>query len=169
MSETEKNDTITTDETRIYEVGFNLVPTLGEEEIAPVFDVLRGIIESNGGNIISEGLPEEITLAYPMKHDVANKRNVYTSAYFGWIKFEMLPEDIAKVKEGFDGNENVIRFIIVKTVREDTLSKKFAAPKQKHTAPAVSSSEKSTDKKEEAPKEPVSEEEVDKAIEELIA
>ena len=87
-------------------------------------------------------------------------RRKFDKAYFGWVKFEMDNKDIAAVKKSLDANENVLRFLLIKTVRENTLygSKLVAAEEV--------AKKKATVKKEE--KAPASQEEIDKSIDELI-
>jgi ribosomal protein S6 len=146
---------------KVYEVGFHVVPTTAEDDVASVVNAVRDVIESVAGAIVSEGTPVMTQLAYSMDHIVANKKSVFDSAYFGWIKFQVTPENILKIKDGLEKNDDVFRFLIINTVKEDTLSRK---PVLKTRKGAVSL--KPEAKKE--PKEEISEEQVDKAIEELV-
>jgi len=146
---------------KVYEVGFHVVPTTAEDDVASVVNAVRDVIESVSGMIISEGTPAMTQLAYSMDHIVANKKSVFDSAYFGWIKFQVTSENILKIKDGLEKNDDVFRFLIINTVKEDTLSRKPVLKTRKATV-----SPKPETKKE--PKEEISEEEVDKAIEELV-
>jgi ribosomal protein S6 len=150
---------------KIYEVGFHVVPTTAEDDLSSVVNAIRNDIESASGVIMSEGTPEMVQLAYPMDHIVANKKSIFDSAYFGWIKFQVVPGSILKIKDNFEKNNDVFRFLIINTVKEDTISRKPAVKARK----ASSKSDMSTKagmKKE--PKEEISVSEVDKAIEELV-
>ncbi len=146
---------------KVYEVGFHVVPTTAEDDIASVVNAVRDVIESVAGMIISEGSPAMVQLAYSMDHIVSNKKSVFDSAYFGWIKFQTTPENIIKIKEGLEKNNDIFRFLIINTVKEDTFSQKPVVKARKGVV-----SPKPEVKKE--PKEEISEEEVDKAIEELV-
>lgn len=148
-------------EPKIYEAGFHVAPTVSEEDIEPIVNTIRDLIESNKGMIVSEGSPSLTNIAYSMDHIVANKKSIFNSAYFGWVKFQIEPESISVIKEGLENNENIFRFLIIKTVREDTMAKKPAFRAKK----PVSSVK--TEVKKEVKKE-ISEEEVDKVIEELV-
>ena len=168
MNEVENTEAseINDKEPRIYEVGFHVVPTTPEEEVVSVSNAVKDLVESTKGAIIMDQNPSSVNLAYPMDHVVANKKNIYDSAYFGWVKFQVEPEAISTIKEGLEKNENIFRFLIIKTVREDTLARKpVLKPRKKitATAAAVGVGKRSEDKKE-----GISEEEVDKAIEELV-
>jgi len=156
------------EEPKVYEVGFHIVPTIAEDDISPAVNTIRDLIESVKGVIISDGNPSLVKLAYPMDHIVANKKSIFDSANFGWIKFQTLAENVATIKDGLEKNENVFRFIIIKTVRENTLARKPAFRAKKSTPATNSDLSTDTAKKEKVKKEDISEEEVDKAIEELV-
>lgn len=146
-------------ESRIYEVGFHIVPSIPEEELAPAVNTIRDAIESSNGVVIAEEHPVLMTLAYPMTHVVANKRVVLGSGYFGWLKFQAVAERVAEIKKAVESNERVFRFLIVKTVRENTLIRKTPRGMKK-TAGSV--------QKEGGAKERMSDEELDKTIAELV-
>ena len=106
---------------QVYEVGFHVVPSLSEEKIAQKAGDFRSLIEKNNGTVISEGAPKNQPLAYTLYKDVGSVRSKYDKAYFGWIKFEMPGSSIASVKDAMDKDDQIIRHIIIKTVRENTL------------------------------------------------
>lgn len=149
-------------EPRIYELGYHLVPTLAEEQIPGASGAVRGMIERISKDIIAEELPVFIDLAYTIVKTVDHKNKRFDEAYFGWIKFEGAPRGVAELEEGLKKDENVLRYLIVKTIREDTfIAKKFTGAKVKEIAEETTATE-------EAVAEP-SEEALDKAIEELVA
>jgi hypothetical protein len=104
-----------------------------------------------------------LSLAYPMYKVVSNKKTKFESAYFGWVKFDGDPKGVSKIKKALEAKENVLRFIIIKTVRENTLARKPAAFTSKPIKPAV----KEEIKPEDAPQE-INEVELDKTIEDLV-
>ena len=150
-------------EPRIYEVGFHIVPTIPEEEVALVVNTIRDAIETANGMVIAEEHPVLTELSYTMDHNVANKRSRFDSGYFGWLKFQADPERIAAVKDAMESNERVFRFLIIKTVRENTMAKK--APRGMKRAGAATSKEEGAS---EVVKERISDEELDKTIAELM-
>ncbi len=159
-------DVSESEDPKIYEVGFHVVPTTAEDDVSSVVNAVRDTIESLSGTIISEGTPKMIQLAYPMDHIVANKKSIFDSGYFGWVKFQAIPENILKIKDGLNDNADIFRFLIISTVKEDTFSKK-AVPKIRKSSTASVATKKTPKAKEEIKNE-VLEEEVDKAIEELV-
>lgn len=108
----------------IYEVGYLLVPELSEGDVSVETGNLKDVIASLGGLMVSDGYPKQIELAYPMRKSVANVWHTYTKGYFGWLKFEMTSDQTAALKEKLDQNKKVIRFLLIKTSREDTMSQK---------------------------------------------
>jgi ribosomal protein S6 len=113
---------------KIYELGYHILPTLSEEEVAKAVTALKDQLSAIEATIIAEAHPALMTLAYEIGKDIENKNRKFATAYFGWIKFEVATEAIEGFKELMEKNANILRFIIVKTVRESTL----AVPKIAH-------------------------------------
>ena len=113
-----------------------------------------------GSEIIAEDMPKLINLAYTMDSTVGNKKFKFNNGYFGWVKYALEADGVEKIKESLKRNEDLIRYLIIKTVRENTLATK---------KPIVLRDK--TKKKEDEIKEdvqPMNSEEVDKKIEELV-
>ncbi|MEK7089118.1 MAG: 30S ribosomal protein S6 [Patescibacteria group bacterium] len=117
------NDTESVDG-RIYELGYLLTPTISEENLSVNYGNLKDLIVNFGGEIISDEMPKMISLAYTMLSVTQNVRNKFDTAYFGWVKFEIIPEKILELKKKLDIDSNFIRFLILKTVRENTIAAK---------------------------------------------
>lgn len=109
---------------RIYEIGFNIIPTVNEKDREAVLASIDETITSRGGEFIARGEVEYIDLAYPMSKLFDNKKIIFNTAYFGWLKFEITPLKIIELKELFDKEKNILRYLMFKTVREDTFLKK---------------------------------------------
>lgn len=122
------NEEVSVKNSQVYELGYLLVPTIEEDRVAEVYGNLRELIVSLGGEMISDEMPKSIGLAYTMVKVIANVRNKFNTAYFGWVKFEMDKENIAKLKAKLDLDVTVIRFLITKTVRENTMATKRYMP-----------------------------------------
>jgi ribosomal protein S6 len=142
---------------KIYEVGFHVIPALSEEGVAAQVAAVREAIASVHGTIIAEGAPKKIDLAYPMTKVAQNKRTTFTSAYFAWFKFEAEPKGAKEVASIVKANDDVLRFLLVKTVREDTMAPRKLFMKKK-------------EEDEVAPAEEVvvSEEEIDASLDKII-
>ncbi len=157
------NENIETN-SRIYEVGYLLVPTLSEENVPGVYSGLKDLVVGFGGEIISDEMPKMIPIAYSMLKVVQNVRNKFNTAYFGWIKFEISADKISEIKKKLDLDPNVIRFLILKTVRENTIAaKRFVHKDSRRKAPTV---------KKEGENEtvlPIDKEEIDKEIDAMVS
>lgn len=101
--------------TRTYELGYLLVPTVPEAQVESTVQTLQSAITAAGATMVATGNPEFIDLEYTMEKSVASKTNRYSQAYFGWIKFDADPETVESLKKAFDGNNDLIRYLLVKT------------------------------------------------------
>lgn len=117
-------DPVEETEAKVYELGFHIVPTIGEDGVKNEFDAVKKMIgEVKGSSLISEGAPELRTLAYTLSKTVKAVKTNYSQAYFGWIKFTANPDQIDSVKRSMEDRDSIIRYIIISTVRENTLVK----------------------------------------------
>lgn len=112
-------------EPRIYEIGYLLSPAIRDEDLEARTAEFKASLTDLGATIISEGNPEFIDLAYEIAKVIDNKKVRFTQGYFGWIKFEYNPSAMEALKEAVEKNLLVIRYLLIGTVRENTiLSKK---------------------------------------------
>lgn len=107
---------------RVYELGFHFVPTLSEDEVVVQFSHLKSLIEKKGGTFISEETPAMIDLAYEISKTIKTQKKHFAEAYFGWVKFELNADEIPALEKEVTAFEPVLRFILITTVRENTLS-----------------------------------------------
>lgn len=154
---------------RIYEVGYHIIPSVAEEQIPAEAAKVKEYLAKEKAAIISEEIPKLRPLAYPIKKAFGGAYKTYEKAYFGFIKFE-LPEggDITKIDEKLKANENILRYIVVKTVRENTMySPKITifSDKEGKIRPAIIKTDKVTKIEEKS----ASTEEIDKSIEQFIS
>ena len=111
---------------RVYEFSYLLVPSIPEEALEKKVESMKEKIFAQGGELILEEAPKFITLAYEMSRTISNKKTPFINAYFGWMKFETTPEVGESLTAMFERDEEIIRFLSIKTVRENTLApKKF--------------------------------------------
>jgi ribosomal protein S6 len=157
-------------EPQVYEVGYVLVPSVSPEKAGETVSALKAHIEKEGGSLISEDAPKQIRLAYTMVQHVAGKNYKHDTGYFGWVKFQVMPQVAVEIKKMLDKDGQYLRVLLVKTVSESTLyGQRIAAARAAATARAEDTVRREAAKKEVAGAGPVSEAEVDKAIEELVA
>ena len=162
----EKIDESVDVESRVYEVGYLLVPTIEEDQLQVVYGNLKGLVSSFGGKEISDDMPKMMEIAYPMVKVVQNVRSKFNTAYFGWMKFFMDAEKVNELKKKLDLDPNIIRHLIIKTVKENTLAtKRFVNRDGARRKPMFT--KKEGENSEEAT--PINKEEVDKEIEKMVA
>lgn len=148
-------------ENLVYEIGYHFLPTVEESDVLAQLSGLKAVIEENDGVILAEDMPKMITLAYDISKDIDAKKQKFNRAYFGWIKFEMETTKIGELKNKVDNNPNILRFLIVKTVKENTLHTPKAAIFKREN-----NKEDKTEENIEKPK--LTEAEMDKSIDELL-
>jgi len=151
---------------QIYEVGFLIVPTVLEERVGEVVSNIKGILEKNAGIVIADDFPKMKTLAYLMTKPSGGTIKKFNSAYFGWIKFEISAKAVGIVEKAFKADQNILRFLLIKTVRENTLFTKHTYPKVEFDKTPRSLEKPSTKEPSDVPAMTI--EELDKTIEELV-
>ena len=153
-----------------YELGYHLVPSLSEDDLALRVEELMKAVTSAGGNILSEGAPTAFTLSYTMRRLRGGTWEKYDTSFFGWMRFEAPAEAMPELKDGLEHNEYLIRHLVIK------LDEKALAPAPEPRKPRpvvlkeVETEPKQLEKKQthDEEKGEVSEEELDKQIEDLI-
>lgn len=152
--------------TRVYEAGYHIVPTVAEGDVEKVVAEIRSEIEKLGGTFIAEGAPSLIKLSFAMDKREGEKHVGYDRGYFGWLKFEAATTSAKTLTDFLNTHSSILRSIVFKTLREDTRAK-FKAPQLREV--------KRTDTIKAAPrqapaaeeKEPLSEADLEKALETL--
>lgn len=149
------------DNTQVYELGYHVLPTVAEEDLPKEVAKIHALLSEFGGTVIAEGLPLMQQLAYEITKRIEIKNTKFNKAYFGWVKFEINVEQVVALEAKIKALSNILRFILIKTVRENTIhTPKMPISKKDSLKEDVSS--------EIAEKAPVREEEIDKSIDELV-
>ncbi len=149
----------------VYELSYILLPSLAESEIPAKVGSLKDLITKAGGAVVSFEDPVLIDLAYSMTRVTPTSRTKVNSGYFGWVKFELSSDEVGKIKNKLDEMAEVVRYLIIKTVKENTLlnGKMNLVREERHKKEDVVD--------EVVPEEEVKEistEEVDKSIDDLV-
>ena len=149
---------------QVYELGYHIVSTVAEENLSKEAEALKAIVLKDGGSLVSLGEPKLINLAYSMTKSVADTKKKFNTAYFGWLKFETKSELMPMIKKAVDANPNVLRYLLIKTVRENTLytPKLNSVKVVEKEAPKAKKSIKTDEVK------ATSVEDIDKSIDELV-
>lgn len=95
-----KNIEIGNDEKLVYELAFHILPTVGEEEVAAAASRVRALAEKQGAQVIHEEAPKLRELTYEMTKDSAGKLQRFSSAYFGWLTFDLPREPSELLRKG---------------------------------------------------------------------
>lgn len=147
-------------EARIYEVGYLMLPTIPEGELSREITSLKDVLDRERAIIISEEFPKLKPLSYTMQKRSGEGYKKYINGYFGWMKFEASPKSAMLIEQEFKQNKLVLRHLLIKTVRENTLTA---------GRPRVDRRERKNIPQSHPVSAPVSEAELDKSIEKLIA
>ncbi|MEK9176960.1 MAG: 30S ribosomal protein S6 [Patescibacteria group bacterium] len=115
LVDTDENDA---PQTAVYEIGYHLLPTIAEEDLAKAVSALTDALKAENAEFVGERFPSKVQLAYPITKRVNDKRTPFENAYFGWIAFSVPKSLIANLKRFLDANPSVLRYLIVKTSRE---------------------------------------------------
>ena len=109
--------TLYSDEQNSYEFAFHVLPTVAEGEVPGVFEALKSLITKAQGTIFDEEAPERIDLAYEVGKQIDGKNRKFKSAYFGWVRFRLAAEDLAKLTESIEGESTILRYLIIKLTK----------------------------------------------------
>lgn len=149
---------------RVYELGYLLVPSITEENLPVMYGNIKELVSSFKGEIISDEMPKMIPLAYSMVKVISNVRNKFSNAYFGWTKFVMDSDKVLELKKKLDLDPNFVRFLILKTVKENTIAaKRFVRGDVHGRKPKMEKGESNETAT------PINKEEIDKEIEAMVA
>lgn len=145
----------------IYEVGYIMVPTIAEENLASEVGDFKDALLKKGAIFISDEHPKMLELAYEMSRSINNKKQKFSYGYFGWVKFECTTIEARAIKEMLDKDEKLVRYLFIKTVRENTMSSKRSFVRSENTRKRPTS-------KTEEPNEEIDETVIDKEIDALV-
>ena len=153
MSQASASTQATVDARPVYEVGYHLLPSIPEGDVAAVADKIRALLGSS--EIISQGTPAKMTLAYTIERAQGGKREKFTQTYFGWVKFVVEDNSgIEALQASLRAMPEVLRYIVISTIREEGTAKRAVfgsdrlegetiakAPRQAEKAAEVSEAE----------------------------
>jgi ribosomal protein S6 len=113
-------------DSRVYEISFIFDNKLDEGAALEKGNAIKQSIATLGGSFVSEEAPYMRELAYEMTRVVNNVNVRFNEGYFGWIKFELDAEKVKDLEKGLKLDDQLIRYLVVKTVRENTVYTKRA-------------------------------------------
>ena len=147
----------------VYEIGYHLVPTLAEGDVAAEAAKIRAML--GDAEIITDETPRKMTLSYVVERPGAGRREKYGEAYFGFIKFAIDKEHINAIEAKLRATREVLRYLLIQTTREEI------APARRAVFTSDRLEGETLKKPAAEPEKPaeVSEEELDKTIDALVA
>lgn len=118
----------------VYELGYLVLPSIAEDDLAKVSGNIKNAIKKAGGTDFDGEEPVKIDLAYTMSKTVGASRYVVNDAYIGWVKFEAEPGSVSGIKSDVEKMGEVLRFLIIKAPRKTTFT--FAEAFKSHEGEA---------------------------------
>ncbi len=137
---------MTESENKTYEISFLLQ---GEED----FSVVTRKLSAYKAELLGEVALNKIKLAYPIKK--------FEEAYFGYLQFKLVPEDVVRLGEALKLEPKVLRFLIVSVAHKTY--KKVAPREQVELKPRLE--EKPVER---IPPAEISNEALEKKLEEIL-
>jgi small subunit ribosomal protein S6 len=109
----------TTNEVKLYELGFHLNPAITDDQVSSKIDEIKAVLTKNGAEIVKEGEAQSMKLAYEITKSIGGKNERFTSSTFSWVQFNLGSEGLEEIKEAIDLNDEIIRSLIVKTTDDE--------------------------------------------------
>jgi len=110
---------VSTDEQELatYELAYHVLPTVAEGEVVAVTDKIKQLIISHSGTIFDEEAAERFELAYEIEKYLDGKYRHFGSAYFGWIRFRLIPAAIKALAEDVEGEKQILRHLLTRLTK----------------------------------------------------
>lgn len=89
-----------------YETVFIMTPVLSDQQMKETVEKFKGVLTSNGAEIINEEEWGLKTMAYPIQKK--------STGFYQLLEFKATPEALAKLDIAFRRDERVIRFLTAK-------------------------------------------------------
>lgn len=102
-----------------YELAFHVLPTIAEGEVATVFQSLKDMIVKHGGTITIEETPVRFDLAYDIVKYLEGRNRKFSSAYFGWIRFEVASAEIESIIDAVDHTKELLRHLLIRLTKNE--------------------------------------------------
>lgn len=113
---------------QVYELAYHIAPLVADDKVADEVGVIRRTLDDVKAEIISDENPKMTQLTYSMEKKIGTEKHSFNSVYFGWIKFETDTESAKKIDQAMKDNDHVVRHLLIKTVRENTMPVKSFNP-----------------------------------------
>lgn len=101
-------------ELQSYELAFHVLPTVAEGEVKAVFDRIKNQVSSLGGTITAEEAPARFDLAYDIVKFLEGRGRKFSSAYFGWVRFELEANKVGALTEAVEHTKEILRHLLIR-------------------------------------------------------
>jgi ribosomal protein S6 len=145
----------------LYEVGFLLMGTITEDAAAADFDAVSNIVTKFGASIKASEAPALRTLTYTITKQATGKNVRFDTAYFGSIIFEAPTDSISTLRGEIEKLPNLLRALVIEIGPEALM------PRERRVMGKIDA-EKFRPEKSDVVVTPISEEELDKKIEQMV-
>ncbi len=105
-----------------YELAYHILPTVAEGEVTAVTEELKALVAKAGGKVTDEEAAERFELAYEIDKYLEGRYRKFTSAYFGWVRFELTPSALTAFTEAVDEHKSLLRFLLVRLTKVEEAS-----------------------------------------------
>lgn len=102
-----------------YELAYHVLPTVAEGEVDGVIAELKTLITNAGGSITDEEVAERFELAYEIEKYLEGRYRRFSSAYFGWVRFNLDAAALAAVVEEVENHKAILRHLVVRLTRSE--------------------------------------------------
>ena len=107
-------------DSRVYETAILIIDSMTESQALDKYNAIKQSIADLGASFISEELPYLRELSYEMVRVIKNQNVRFDHGYFAWIKYSLSPERVISINKKLALDEEIIRYVSVKTVAENT-------------------------------------------------
>lgn len=111
-----------------YELAFHVLPTIAEGEVKSIFDAIKAHITTAGGVLTEEEAPARFDLAYEIDKFLEGRNRKFSSAYFGWVRFDIEAAKIAEITEMIEGSKDILRHLITRLSKVEAENPFFFHP-----------------------------------------
>ena len=106
------------DESKAYELAYLLSPFVPADTVEKTMsEIFARTLAKSDAKIVTELQPKMRPLAYTIVKHIANKKNPFKDAYFGWLKFTAMGDSAKTIKEALDKEDLLVRFMIVHALK----------------------------------------------------
>lgn len=104
-------------ELQAYELAFHILPTVTEGEVKTVFDAIKAEITKFGGVLHEEEVPARFELAYEIVKPLEGRNRKFSSAYFGWVRFELDGGKVAELTTEVEHMKEILRYLLTRLTK----------------------------------------------------